>query len=100
MNGSIASPSGIASRAPMTQRRRAAMVSAYPLEACHCCRLSPSLIFACSIFHVAKGICCEYGDGQWSLYLGPVEDGKLLNSGGEYELTQSVLVAGPQAVSL
>ena len=46
------------------------------------------------------GICCNYGEGKFELFAGPIEDNLLLTSGGEYELTQSVLVNAPASFSV
>ncbi|KAL7539929.1 hypothetical protein ACHAXR_009709 [Thalassiosira sp. AJA248-18] len=47
------------------------------------------------------GICCNYGNGQFQLFAGAVEDDRLMASGGDYGLSQSVLLSPPaQSVSL
>lgn len=47
------------------------------------------------------GICCNYGNGGYQLFSGAVENSILLSSGGDYGLSESVLVAPPaQSVSL
>jgi len=38
------------------------------------------------------GICCNYGEGQFQLFAGDVEDNNLLSNGGDYGLSQSVLI--------
>jgi len=47
------------------------------------------------------GICCNYGEGQFQLFAGAVGDGDVLASGGDYGLSESVLISPPtQSVSL
>ncbi|KAL9189739.1 hypothetical protein ACHAXT_009414 [Thalassiosira profunda] len=41
------------------------------------------------------GICCNYGEGSAKLYSGAVENDVLLWSGGDYGLSESVLVSAP-----
>lgn len=41
------------------------------------------------------GICCNYGQGSFNLYAGDVEAGILLASGGEFMLSESVLITPP-----
>ena len=41
------------------------------------------------------GICCNYGNGGFKLYAGTVGDGQLMTEGGEYGLSESVLVSPP-----
>lgn len=43
------------------------------------------------------GICCEYGNGKFELFAGAVEDGKILTSGGDYDLVHSVLITIPRS---
>lgn len=47
------------------------------------------------------GICCNYGEGQFQLFAGAVGDNDIMASGGDYGLSQSVLITPPaQSVSL
>lgn len=45
------------------------------------------------------GICCNYGEGSFKLYAGDVEAGILLASGGEFMLSESVLITPPTSSS-
>ncbi len=45
------------------------------------------------------GICCNYGQGSFNLYAGDVEAGILLASGGEFMLSESVLITPPTSSS-
>jgi len=42
------------------------------------------------------GICCNYGTGSYTLYVGDVKDNIIVASGGEYEMMESVLVSYPE----
>lgn len=47
------------------------------------------------------GICCNYGQGEYRVFAGSVEKGLLLKTGGDYKLSESVLLELPaQSVSL
>ena len=46
------------------------------------------------------GICCNYGQGKYELFAGPVEDNLLLTSGGKYQLVESVIVKPPDSFSV
>jgi len=44
------------------------------------------------------GICCNYGEGEYRLYAGPPnENGHLLSSGGNYGLSQSLVITPPSS---
>ena len=43
------------------------------------------------------GICCNYGDGKFELYAWSVEENLLLFSGGEYGLTDEILITATEA---
>ena len=45
------------------------------------------------------GICCNYGQGKYELFAGPVEDNILLTSGGEYQLREEKIVSAPDSFS-
>ena len=45
------------------------------------------------------GMCCNYGEGSFSLYAGEVDDNDLLASGGEFTLSESVLITPPTVYS-
>lgn len=41
------------------------------------------------------GICCNYGKGKYQLYAGHPSSNQLLTEGGEYELTDSLIITPP-----
>ena len=45
------------------------------------------------------GMCCNYGQGSFTLYAGDVEAGILLATGGEFMLSESVLITPPVSSS-
>ena len=42
------------------------------------------------------GICCNYGTGSYTLYVGDLKDNIIVASGGEYEVMESTLVSYPE----
>jgi secreted trypsin-like serine protease len=45
------------------------------------------------------GMCCNYGQGSFTLYAGDVEAGIMLASGGEFTTSESVLITPPTSSS-